>query len=169
MTSRQKLWNILKGIVNTKIFSHFNSLYHTAQFLFCYFITLVQMGILYVCVTHQEDSRFSVYQEKGLPSDESKQHFEVPSKIAEDVKNLRNKIKYKKGTEILLILPFVSDAMIRVVSMYPGVFYRDVTCSPNQQNRPLFLMVVKDANGLTYIGNISILPPKKRWDFQQNI
>ncbi len=55
-------------------------------------------------------------------------------------------MKYEKETEIVLILSFSSDAMIRAVLMFSEVFYIDVTCSTNQQNRPFFLMVVKDAN-----------------------
>ncbi len=88
-------------------------------------------------------------------------HSSVPSMIAKDVKNLRYEMKYKKGTEIVLVLS--SDAMIRVVLMFPEVFYMDVTSSTNQQNRPIFLMVVKDANRQSHISNIRILPSEKSW------
>lgn len=37
----------------------------------------------------------------------------------------------------------------------------DVTFCTNCQNKPLFLMVVKDANGETHVGNISVLPSEK--------
>ncbi len=70
-------------------------------------------------------------------------------------------MKYKTGTEIVLILSFASDAMIRAVLMFLEVFYMDVTCSTNQQNRLLFQMVDKDANGQLHVGNISILTSEK--------
>ncbi len=82
----------------------------------------VRISLLYVCVMHQEESGFGVYWGKRSPSNESWQHFEVPFKIAEDVKNLRNKMKCEKGTEIVDILSVASDAMISVVSMFPQVF-----------------------------------------------
>ncbi len=87
--------------------------------------------------------------------------FQSPSKIIKDVKNLRNKMKWEKGTESVLILSFASYALIRSVSMFPEVFYMDVTCSNNQQNRLLFLMVVKVANGQTHVGNIRTLLSEK--------
>ncbi len=48
---------------------------------------------MYVCITHQEESICSVYQGRGHPTNESQQRFEVPSKISEDIKNLRNEMK----------------------------------------------------------------------------
>ncbi len=41
----------------------------------------------------------------------------------------------------------------------------DIACSTNCQNKPLFLMVLKDAKGEAHIGNISVLPSEKRWVF----
>jgi len=101
-----------------------------------------------------------------IPSNKLRTHFKAPSKIAEDVTNLRIKKKYKKGTEIVLILSFASDAMNRVVLMFPEVIYMDVTSSTNQQNRPIFLMVVKDANRQTYIA-ISVFYLLKKWVFNE--
>ncbi len=40
-----------------------------------------------------------------------------------------------------------------------------MSCFTNHQNKPLFLMVLKDANGEAHIGNISVLPSQKRWVF----
>ncbi len=73
------------------------------------------MGITYVCVTHQEASSFSVYQGKGCPANKSRECFEYPFEIAEDVQNLRNKMKYENGPEIVLIQTFVSD-------LYQGLY-----------------------------------------------
>ncbi len=52
--------------------------------------------------------------------------------------------------------------------MFPEVIYIDVTSSTNQQNRPIFLMAVKDAKRQTHIGNISILPCGKSWYSKQS-
>lgn len=86
---------------------------------------------------------------------------EVLAKIIKEVENLKKKMKYENVTNIELILSFVSDSMLRAVFMFPEVFYMEDTCSTNYQNESLFLMVVKDSNGQTHIGNISILPSEK--------
>ncbi len=54
----------------------------------------------------QEENGFSVYQGDDHPTNKVQTHFEIPSKIAEDVKNLRNEMKYEKRTELVLILSF---------------------------------------------------------------
>ncbi len=41
-------------------------------------------------------------------------------------------MNYEKGTEIVFILSFASDAMIRAMSIFPEAFYKDVTFSTNQ-------------------------------------
>ncbi len=88
-----------------------------------------RMGISYVCITHQEESGFSVHQEKGWPCNDMRKCFEVSSNMTKDIQNFRNKIKYENGTNIVLILSIASNAMIRVVSMFPEVFYMDFTCT----------------------------------------
>ena len=41
----------------------------------------------------------------------------------------------------------------------------DVTANTNRQNCDLFMMVVKDSDGITYIGNATFIPSGKRWVF----
>ena len=125
------------------------------------------MKVSYVCVTHVENSGFNVYKSKGRPSQEEVRRMEVPQEMEEHIKSLRAAMNYEEGTEIVLILSFASDEMIRMVNMFPEVFFMDVTSSTNRQNKPLFLMVVKDANGESHIGNISILPSEKKWVFNE--
>lgn len=136
---------------------------------FCYVLFSRRLGISYVCVTHHERSGFNVYRGKGRPTLESVERLSVPEKVHEDIINLRKAMSYEDGTEIVLILSFASDDMVRMVNMFPEVFFMDVTCSTNRQNKPLFLMVVKDANGETHIGNISVLPSEKKWVFNEVI
>ena len=69
------------------------------------------------------------------------------------------------GTEILLALSIASDEMVRHVQMFPEVAYMDVTSKTNRQKRDVFLMVVKDASGETFIGNVTLIPSQKRWVF----
>ena len=125
------------------------------------------MNVSYVCITHVEGSGFNVYRSKGRPSQETVEIMNVPERMEEEMKSLRRAMNYEDGTEIVLILSFASDEMIRMVNMFPEVFFMDVTCKTNRQNKPLFLMVVKDANGEAHIGNICILPSEKRWVFNE--
>ncbi len=81
--------------------------------------------------------------------------------------NLMAQNVLENGTEIVLILLFASDEMIRMVNMFLEIFFMDVTCCTNHQNKPLFLMVIKDANGETQIGYISVLSFEKKWVFNE--
>jgi hypothetical protein len=125
------------------------------------------MNVSYVCISHIEGSCFNVYQSKGRPNRESMELMSIPERMEEHIKSLRTEMNYKDDTEIVLILSFALDEMIRMVNMFPEVFFMDVTCSTNRQNKPLFLMVLKDANGEAHIGNISVLPSEKRWVFNE--
>ncbi len=87
--------------------------------------------------------------------------------LEEYIKLPHSKMNYKAGTEIVLILSFASDKMISMMNMFLEVFFMDVTFSTNCQNRPLFLIVLKDANGEAHIGNISVLPSEKNWVFNE--
>ena len=49
--------------------------------------------------------------------------------------------------------------------MFPEVMYMDVTVNTNLQKHDLFLMVVKDANGKTFVGNATVIPSGKHWVF----
>ena len=69
----------------------------------------------------------------------------------------------KNGTEIWLALSVATDEMARHVQMFLEVLYLDVTANTNKQKWDLFLMVVKDADGSTYIGNATVIPSGKRW------
>ena len=68
-------------------------------------------------------------------------------------------------TYLLLALSIASDEMARHDHMFPEVMYMDVTAKTNKQNRDLFLMVVKDPNGETFVGNATVLPSGQRWVF----
>ncbi len=75
----------------------------------------------------------------------------IPERMEEHIKSLRTEMNYKDDTEIVLILSFASGEMICMVNMFLEVFLTDVTCCTNCQNKPLFLMVLRDANGEAHI------------------
>ncbi len=125
------------------------------------------MNVSYACISHIEGSCCNVYQSKGHPSQESMELMSIPECMEEHIKSLKSEMNYKDGTEIVLILLFASDKMICMVNMFPQVFFMDVTCSTNCQNKPLFLIVLENAIGEACIGNISVLPSEKHWVFNE--
>ena len=90
-----------------------------------------------------------------------------PTLLKKELKRLKNEMKYKDGTEIVLLISIASDEMIKVVHMNPEVMYIDVTANTNRQKRVLFLMVVKSACGSSFIGNATFLPCGKKWVFMK--
>ena len=72
--------------------------------------------------------------------------------------NQKEKMKFKVGTEILLSLSVASDEMMQAVHIFHKVAYMDIISNTNSEGRDLHLLVVKDANGGTYIGCATILP-----------
>ena len=82
-----------------------------------------------------------------------------------ELRKLKKETGYVKATEILLALGIAIDEMMRHVHMFPEIFYIDVTCKLNRQKRDLFVMVVKDASGKAFPGNLTAVPSGKRWVF----
>ena len=78
---------------------------------------------------------------------------------------LKKDMNYAEGTKILLAISLASDEMMCAVHMFPEVFYGDLTGNTNRQKRDLFLMVVKDANGQTFISNATFIPSGQHWVF----
>jgi hypothetical protein len=108
-----------------------------------------------------------VYTNRGRPTKEEQTKIRCPGSLRKELEKMKKEMNYKDGTEILLALSIATDEMARHVHMFPEVFFMDVTCKTNRQNRDLFLMVVKDANGEAYPGNATVIPSGKRWVFQK--
>jgi hypothetical protein len=108
-----------------------------------------------------------VYKNKGRPTSEEKRAIEINGDLNQELRKLKKQMSYKVGTEILLALSAASDEMMRVVHMFPEVIYMDVISGTNKQKRDLFLMVVKDGNGKTFVGNITVIPSQQRWVFMK--
>ena len=108
-----------------------------------------------------------MYKNKGRPNKEEKKVMTSPTLFKKELKKLKTEMKYKDGTEIVLLISIASDEMIKVVHMNPEVMYIDVTANTNRQKRDLFLMVVKSACGSSFIGNATFLPCGKKWVFMK--
>ena len=106
-----------------------------------------------------------VITNRGRPTTEQKQIMNCPKKMKKELKKLRKQMGFKDGTDILLALSVASDEMMRHVHMFPEVFFMDVTANTNRQKRELFILVVKDASGETFIGNATVIPSGKKWVF----
>ena len=76
-------------------------------------------------------------------------------------------MSYKDGTEILLAHSVASDKMMHTVHIFLEVIFMGVTSGTNKQKRDLFLMVVKDGNGETFVGNVTVIPSQQRWVFMK--
>ena len=105
----------------------------------------------------------NVYKNRGRPTNAEK--IKTIPKLKKDLAALRKELNYGDGTEILLAISLATDDMTRHVAMYPEVFYLDVTANTNKQKRDLFLMIVKDANLQTFVGNLTVIPSGQRWVF----
>ncbi|KAL7543722.1 hypothetical protein ACHAXR_013004 [Thalassiosira sp. AJA248-18] len=118
-------------------------------------------------MTMSPEGDLVVWKNRGRPTGEEREIMNCPKKLKAELDKLKKEIGYKEGTEILLALSVATDEMVRHVNMFPEVFYLDVTANTNRQKRDLFIMVVKDANGQTFIGNATVIPSGKRWVFQK--
>lgn len=123
------------------------------------------MEVSHICLTMKPDDSLVVYKNKGRPDKETSQILKCPTRLREELRKLKNEMSFKEGTEILLALSIASDEMIRHVNMFPEVFYMDVTANTNKQKRDVFLMVVKDACGETFVGNVTVIPSSQMWVF----
>lgn len=104
---------------------------------------------------------------RGRPDQETSKKLNVPKAMRKELLKLRDQMKYEGGTEILLAFSICSDEMARHLHMFPEVLFMDVTANTNKQKRDLFLAVVKDASGETFVVNATIIPSGQRWVFQK--
>ena len=127
---------------------------------------LNELGVSHVALVIGKDGDFLIYKDKGRPTGAEVHSTEMTGGLRNELKKLKSEMSPKDGTEILLSLSVASDEMMRAVHMFPEVGYMDVTSNTNKEGRDLHLLVVKDANGETYIGCASVLPCQQRWVFK---
>ena len=121
----------------------------------------------HVCLTMHPNGDLLIYTNRGRPTAEEAKIIKCTKSLRAELRKLKKEMGYAKGTEILLALGIATDEMMRHVHMFPEIFYMDVTCKLNRQKRDLFVMVVKDASGEAFPGNITAVPSGQRWVFQK--
>ena len=117
-----------------------------------------------MALTMSPDGNLLSYHSKGRPC-KTPANLPVSQYLKNQLRDLRKKMEYKSGTEILLTVSIATDEMVCAVHMFPEVFYMNTTAKTNKENRDLFSMVVKNRNGKTYIGNVTIVPSLRKWAF----
>ena len=134
------------------IFVCVNSIYlHNHVLIVLQPVFLFRMGVSHVSLCMKPNGDIFVYKNRGRPTTEEVVLFSFPKKMKKELKRMKKEMSFKDETEILLAISVASDDMIRSVHMFPEVFYMDVTANTKKQKRDLFLMVVKVANGETFI------------------
>ena len=131
------------------------------------FFTFHRMNVSHVALVMDQSGNLLVYKNKGRPTSQEKHAIAMNGDLKKELQKLKKQMSYKDDTQILLALSVASDEMMRTVHMFPEVIFMDVTSGTNKQKRDLFLMVVKDGNGETYVGNVTVIPSQQRWVFMK--
>ena len=130
------------------------------------YYVIFSLEISHVCMTMKANDDLYVYTNRGRPR-ESAHKIDATTFLKKQLRKLRKEMAFEDGTELLLALSMASDQMIRHVQMFPEVWFMDVTAKTNKQNRDIFIMVVKDASGQCYVGNITVIPSGQLWVFMR--
>lgn len=112
-----------------------------------------------------------VERTRGRPSNAEKQAklakekevLECNNETRKEIEDLRTELGFSRQSKIVLMLSIASDEMIRLVMMYPEVFFMDVTGGVNRQKRDFFLIAIKDAMGKAFTANITTIPSGRSW------
>ncbi len=93
----------------------------------CSNIDVVRSGINHFYVVHEDVGGLFACS-KGRPNKElTKMQLECPQQIEEDLAGLRNDFVLNDNSKMLLLVSMATDEMIRLVSMYPEVWFMDTT------------------------------------------
>ena len=79
-------------------------------------------------------------------------------KMRVELQKLRDKLTVDHGSNILIALSIASDQMMRDVHMFSKTWFMDVTANTNKLKRDIFLIVVCDENGQSFVGNLTVIP-----------
>ena len=128
---------------------------------------LNRRNISHVCLTMAPNGDLVVYKNKGRPTSEERIIMDCPEKMRVELQKLRDELTIDHGNEILVALSIASDQMLRHVHMFPETWFMDVTANTNKLKRDIFLMVVRDANGQCFVGNLTVIPSGQSWVFMK--
>ena len=80
------------------------------------------MGVSHSRLTMSADGDIKVFScSRGRPDSERVKILNCPKKMQKELEDLRSKLNFAEGTEILLALSVATDDMIRHVHMFPEV------------------------------------------------
>ena len=82
--------------------------------------------MIYIVLIMSPDANLFAYRGRGRPNARSSQ-LPISAFLQKELCRLHREMAYKKGAEILLAVSAASDEMVRVVHMFPQVFYIDNT------------------------------------------
>ena len=90
------------------------------------FSNIFRAGINHFYVVHENGGLYAC--SKGRPTKElTKQRLECPEKIEEELAGLRKDFLLNDKCKMLVLVSMATDGMIRLVSMYPEVWFMDTT------------------------------------------
>ncbi len=90
------------------------------------FSTIFRAGNYYFYVDHENGSLYAC--SKGSPTNElTKQRLECPEQIEEELAGLRIDFLLNDKCKMRVLVYMATDGMIRLVSMYPEVWFMDTT------------------------------------------
>ena len=125
---------------------------------------LEEAGINHFYVVHENGGLYAC--SKGRPTKAlAKMRLECPDQIEEEIVGLRKDFLMNDNCKMLLLVSMATDEMIRLVSMYPEVWFMDTTAGTNRHRKELFVMAVRTPAGQTFPGNFAIIPSAKKWVF----
>ena len=84
-----------------------------------------------------------------------------------ELSKLKHEICFEEGTRMLIALSISSDQMLCHVHMFPETWFMDVTANLNRLKRDVIVMVVRDACGKCYVGNLTVIPSGQAWVFMK--
>jgi hypothetical protein len=92
------------------------------------YLDVVRNGINHFYVVHEDGGLFAC--SKGCPNKElTKMQLECPQQIEEDLAGLTNDFVLNDKSKMLVLASMATDEMIRLVSMYPEVWFMNTTTS----------------------------------------
>ncbi len=75
---------------------------------------------------------------KGRPNKEAVRTLECPAKIMADLEELRDDTILNEKSQMLVMVSMATDEMIRLVAMYPDVWFMDTTAGKSYYMNSIF-------------------------------
>ncbi len=79
-------------------------------------------------------------------------------KIQSEINSLRHELTFEDSKNLVLMISFASDEMIRETMKYPEVLFMDCTARVNKQKREFFFSVIRTPSGKYHLSNMTVIP-----------